>query len=213
LGGVTIPGFGRGPMLSMMAGPWLLYIATISGPQFELIFPPREAAKEREKAEQRFEESKTVDDALKLDLARLNEYYVINQNQARASFRWAVFSMLIGFGTIITGIWFFYIHDSHSDTLMASLSTAAGVVVNFIAALFLRLHSMTQARSRHYYDQLARLQLISIAIRLVDSQEDSSARQDTRNLVIRELLSTTRPKLPNQLAKPIVATDEQPTTD
>src|ERR1039458_3221543 len=184
----------------MIIGPWLLYIATISGPHFEVTFPQRQAAEEREKAERKFEESKTVEDALKLDLTKLNEYYVINQSQARSSFRWAVFSMLLGFGTIIGGIWLFYFRGVQPDTFMASLSTAAGCVVNLVSVLFLYLHSKIQARSLHYYDQLCRLQSLSIAIRLVESHEDLNVRQLARNEVIRELVSGVRPSLKNQTA-------------
>jgi len=198
-GGLKIPGLTLSFLPFMFIGPWLLYVATISGPHFEVTFPQRQAEEEREKAERKFEESKTVEDALKLDLTQLNEYYVINQSQARSSFRWAVFSMLLGFGTIISGIWLFYFRGSQPDTFMASLSTAAGCVVNLVSALFLYLHSKTQARSLHYSDQLSQLRNLSIAIRLVESHEDPNARQEARNLVIRELVTSTR-QLPNSYA-------------
>src|SRR5258708_3885687 len=68
LGGLKIPGFTMGFFPFFIVGPWLVYVATISGPHFEVTFPPRQAAQEREKAEKKFEESKTVEDALKLDL-------------------------------------------------------------------------------------------------------------------------------------------------
>lgn len=186
-------------------GPMLLYFATISGRHFEVTFPPRQAAQEREKAEKKFEESKTIEDALKLDLTKLNEYYVINQSQARSSFRWAVFSMLLGFGTIISGIWLFYFRGGQPDTFMASLSTAAGCIVNLVSALFLYLHSKIQARSLYYYDQLSRLQNLSIAIRLVESHEDPAARQDARNSVIRKLVTGARPSSQNQTVAPIAS--------
>jgi hypothetical protein len=191
------------PLLIM--GSSLLYVATISGKHFEVTFPPIQAAQEREKAERDFEQSKTVADALKLDLSRLNEYYVINQSQARSSFRWAVFSMLLGFGTIISGIWLFYFRGAQPNVFMASLSTAAGFVVNLVSALFLHLHSKIQERSLHYYEQLARLQNLSIAIRLVESHEEPTARQEARNLVIRELVSGVRLLPRSETAKPIAA--------
>ena len=205
--GLRIPGSTMGFLPFYIIGPWLLYVATISGPHFEVTFPPRQAAEEREKAEKKFEETKTVEDALKLDLTKLNEYYVINQSQARSSFRWAIFSMLLGFGTIISGIWLFYFREGPPDTFMASLSTAAGCVVNIVSALFLYLHFKTQTRSLHYYDQLFRLQNLSIAIRLVESHEDLTARRDARNVVIRELVSSVRRFPDNKIA---VSTDSDP---
>jgi hypothetical protein len=169
--------------------PLLFWLATVSGRDFELVFPAAEATKAREKAEETFEKSANSDDALKLDFSRLNEYYVINQNQARSSFRWAIFSMFVGLTTIIAGIWFFYLRTSVPNTFMASLSTAAGISVNIIGALFLRLHSQTQERSFVYYGRLAELQKLSLAIRMVTEHQDENKQSDARNLVILQLIS------------------------
>jgi len=191
--GVKIPGMGYPMGVLIIVGPWLLYVATVSGPKFEVVFPAQQASAEREKAEKQFAQSNNVEDALRLDLSRLNEYYAINQSQARSSFGWAVFSMLLGFGTIICGIWLFYFRGDQPNTFMASLSTAAGVVVNLVSAMFLYLHGKTQDRSLHYYEQLSRLQHISIAIRLVEAHQDPQAQQDSRTLIIRELISHLQP--------------------
>lgn len=174
---------------AILIGPGLIYLTTISGPQFEVVFPQRQAAQEREKAEKQFEETKTVEDALRVDFTRLNEYYTINQAQAQSSFRWAIFSMLLGFGTIISGIWIFYFHKTTPDTFMASLSAAAGIVVNIIGGVFLHLHSKIQDRALLYYQELSRLRRLSIAIRLAEAHEDQTEKQNARNLVIRELVA------------------------
>lgn len=75
---------------------------------------------------------------------------------------------------------------------MAALSTAAGCVVNLISGLFLYLHSKTQDRSLLYYEQLARLQKLSIAMRLVEAHKDPDKQTEARNLVIRELLASSK---------------------
>jgi hypothetical protein len=191
--GLTFPKNFSGVVFLFLT-PWLLWAATVSGPAFQLVFPSAEASKERQIAEKQFEQSRTPEDALNLDFTRLNEYYVINQAQARSSFRWALFSMFIGFGTIIAGIWLFYFRTTKPDTFMASLSTAAGCVGNFISAMFLYLHSKTQDRSLHYYQQLARLQQVSLAIRLVDDYKDPEKQTEARNLVIKALLSESNEK-------------------
>jgi hypothetical protein len=178
--------------LGFLIAPWLLWIAAVSGPDFQLVFPVAQASNERRLAEKEFEESNTPEDALKVDLKRLNEYYVINQAQARSSFRWAVFSMFVGFGTIIVGVWLFYFRSTQPDKFMAGLSTAAGCIVNLISGLFLYLHSKTQDRSLLYYEQLARLQKVSIAIRLVEAHWDPAKQTEARDLVIRELLASSK---------------------
>jgi hypothetical protein len=188
--GFKVPGLRTSPtFVFFLLAPWLLWLATVSGRSFQLVFPAQQAAKERQVAEKQFDESLAPEDALKLDLSRLNEYYAINQAQARSSFRWAVFSMFVGFATIITGIWLFYFRVTQPDKYMATLSTAAGCVVNLVSGLFLRLHSRTQDRSLHYYEPLARLQKLSIAIRLVEAHTDTEKQTEARNLVIRELIA------------------------
>jgi hypothetical protein len=197
--GFKIPGIAFSFVFIAVA-PWLLWVATVSGNRFQLVFPTAQAQKERQLAEKQFEESQTPDLALKLDLKRLNEYYIINQAQARSSFRWALFSMFIGFGTIVVGIWMFYF-GNHPDKFMAGLSTAAGCVLNLVSGLFLHLHSKTQDRSLFYYEQLARLQKVSLAINLVDAHEDATTRANARNVVIAELVSAS--KTPQIRSKPI----------
>ncbi|HWE93297.1 MAG TPA: hypothetical protein VG269_04925 [Tepidisphaeraceae bacterium] len=167
---------------------WLMYIAVISGSDFILVFPDREAMEARAQAEVKFGNSNSPEDALKLDLSRLNEYYVINQSQARTSFRWAILAMFVGFGTIITGVWIFYAKASVPDKFMTGISTAAGCVVNVVSAFFLYLHSKTQQRSIYYFDQLSRLQKLFIAIRLADLHDDAQAKKEARNVVIHSLV-------------------------
>jgi hypothetical protein len=108
--------------------------------------------------------------------------------------------MLLGFGTIVGGVWLFYFGKT-PDSFMASLSTAAGIVVQFISGLFLYLHTKTQDRSLFYYQQLARLQRVSIAIRLAEAHKDASQEQTARNLLIAELLASSR--IPSEPLKAI----------
>ncbi len=185
----TVPGIPKGSWIAwLFVAPWLLWMATVSGPSFELVFPAAKASAEREVAEQQFDKSQTPEDALNLDFKRLSEYYAINQSQARSSFRWAKFSMLVGFATIVAGIWLFYFRPTQPDKFMSTISAATGCVINLVSGLFLRLHSQTQDRALDYYEPLARLQRLSLAMRLVEAHKDSSEQTLARNMVIRELL-------------------------
>ena len=194
--GLDIPSIGivhrpsGGAML--IAALALLWTATVSGTEFALAFPAEEASKERLQAEQRFAESSSPEDAVNVDLKRLNEYYLINQSQARSSFRWAVISMCIGLGTIIAGIWMFYFRENQHDSFMTGLSTAAGCVVNIVSVLFLSLHSKTQDRSLYYYQQLAAMQKLFLAIRLLDAVPELGEKKTARDMVIKELLAMSR---------------------
>lgn len=162
------------------------------GSVFSVGVSAAKASAERQIAEQQFEKTQTPEDALNLDFKRLSEYYAINQSQARSSFRWAKFSMLVGFATIIAGIWLFYFRPAQPDKFMSTLSAATGCVIDIVSGLFLRLHSQTQDRALHYYEPLAKLQRLSLAIRLVDAHKELSEQTQARNLVIQELLAGSR---------------------
>ena len=196
--------------LEMFVALPLLWMATVSGPSFQLVFAPSEASKELKNAEKQFNDSKKPEDAVQLDFTRLNAYYTINQSQARSSFRWALFSMFLGFTTIVAGIWLFYFRIAQPDKFMAALSTGSGLVVSLISGLFLNMYAKTQDRSLHFHQQLSRLQRVALAIRLVGEHEDAAQQTEARNLVIRQLLhegelldsppSMTRQTLANKVA-------------
>lgn len=187
--GIT-PGTSMAAIFLVFGAAELIWFVTVAGREFEVSFESQDATRERQKAEQQLKDSNDPNDVLTLDFKRLNEYYIINQNQAKSSFRWAVFAMLFGFTTIIAGIWLFYFKRDVPDTFMASLSTAAGLVVNFVSGLFLYLHHKTQERSLHYYRQLSRIQNIALAMRLADAQPNEEAKIKSRAKVIDQLLKS-----------------------
>ena len=147
----------------LVAGSILTLSFVLSASLFELTLEndlSANAEKERAEAEVKYEQDTTNPFSfLEVDTKRLNEYYIINQNQARNSFRWAVFAMFTGLLTITFGIWFFYLGKNtpaEKNTLLASLTTIAGVIVNIVSGLYIYLHNKSQKRSLLYYNQLIR---------------------------------------------------------
>lgn len=100
--------------------------------------------------------------------------------------------MIVGFATIIAGVWLFYFRPNQPDKFMATVSAATGCIINAISGLFLQLHSKTQDRALRYYEPLARLQRLSLAMRLVEAHTDAGEKTQARNLVIEELLTSSR---------------------
>ena len=188
-------GFGRLSAPLLIGGFGLLMAAVLSGNRFEIAIGDapvvqlqKAAAEERKAAEEHARESPSPYSSLELETARINEYYTINQTQARGSFRWAVFAMFCGLATIVAGVWIFYLRMDTPDTFLTSLTTAAGIVVNAISGLYLYLHNRTQRRSLFYYTQLGRLQVIGIAIRVAETHDDPNARKEARDKIIDQLL-------------------------
>jgi hypothetical protein len=160
----------------------------LASPDYNVFVAPAPEVEERERAEEVVKESPTPRSVIELDSARLTEYYTINQVQARSSYRWAIVGFLLGFGTILCGIWLFYFRQDSKSESMAWLTTIAGVVTNAVAAMFLYLYNKTHERSLYYYNQLARVQMIDLAIRLVESHNDEAEKSKAKNKVIAELL-------------------------
>lgn len=180
--------FNKISMPLLLFGVGLTFASVLSGKNFHLIIGETREVEERKEAEEHIKDNKDPYSSLDLDVKRLNEYYAINQSQARGSFRWAIFAMLCGFFTIIGGVWFFYLDKETPNTFMASLTTAAGLFTNFISGTFLYLHNKTQRRSLYYYGQLIRIQQLGLAIRLAENHEENKEKTDSKNKVINELL-------------------------
>lgn len=188
--------FGRFSVPLLATGTGLLMAAILSAKQFEISVGDapaeemrRAAVEERRAAEEHVKQSPSPYASLELETARINEYYTINQAQARGSFRWAVFAMFCGLATIVAGIWIFYLRQDKPDTFLTSLTTAAGIVVNAISGLYIYLHNRTQKRSLFYYGQLGRLQVIGIAIRVAETHDEAEAKKAARDKIIDQLLN------------------------
>ena len=179
-----------GPFFSLF-GIGLILLAFLATDKFTLYIGNSIEAEERERAEEVAGDSPDPFSSLVLAQKRLNEYYAINQSQARGSFRWAVFAMFIGLSTIVAGVWIFYLNET-PNTFLTSLSTAAGVVVNAISGLYLYLHNRTQRRALFYYNQLVRIQNLGLAIRLAESHEDQADKTAAKNRVIEDILTVIR---------------------
>jgi len=70
-------------------------------------------------------------DAIKLNLGQLIEYYVINKGQAKSSFRMSVIAIVVGFFTLISGVWLSYTGDMDNKTSVY-ISVIAGTILQFI---------------------------------------------------------------------------------
>ncbi len=191
-------------LLLSSAGYSLLYFCALAGPGYNVFVAPDPETAERERAEVEVRKSSTPKSVLELDSARLTEYYAINQTQAKASFRGAVVAFLLGFGTILLGIWLFYLRQESKSESMAWLTTIAGAVTNAVSAMFLYLYNSTREMSLYYYNQLIRVQMIDLAIRLAESQADDGEKTKARNKILGDLLAISHAvgsPLPSSLKK------------
>jgi hypothetical protein len=127
--------------------------------------------------------------SLELNLNQLTEYYTINKAQAKNSFRFGVFTIVLGLGIIAAGIVLFYTGQVTSVTIPA-LTSIAGLMAQFIGASSLYLHRMSLHHLTRFYSELVRLQKTMIAIRLCELLPDGSSQTEARKGIIAHLASS-----------------------
>ncbi|CAN5374315.1 hypothetical protein BH11ARM1_BH11ARM1_07060 [soil metagenome] len=170
--------------------PSVFRMALWSGKDFAVGYRRNQVKKVEEDALRKFEESKAAEDAVSLEEARLESYYEINQAQSKSIFKWAIGMMVVGSGTILTGIWIFYFKDSRGDLFMSGLSAAAGIVTNLISVVFLTMHHKTQDRALEYYRELTQVRRIQLALQIAANRLEGTDQTNVTKTIILTLLKT-----------------------
>ena len=180
-----------GIKLPIVGVPWiigllLICLAVISGKDFYLNFSSQAEEDEIRATEEKLENASDPEQFISLDKERLNEYYTINQAQAKASYRWAIFGIVCGIPLVLYSIWAFSLAPS-SNKLAPQLSAGGGIAANIVSGLFLRLHSKTQDVALKYHDQLMKLQRLQMAMRLAKGLSDENDKKIAVGKIIDKL--------------------------
>jgi hypothetical protein len=147
----------------------------------------REELKKRVEAEP--SKKSDVFDSIQLSLNQLTEYYTINKGQARSSFRSSVFAIVLGLGTLVSGIWFFYFHQGNVQ--LAALSGISGVLIQFIGGAYFVLYRKSLEQLNFFYESLLTTQDTMLAIQLAE-QLDDGPREQVYEKIIMVLMSRKR---------------------
>lgn len=150
-----------GIKLPITGVPWiigllLISLTVISGNDFDLYFASQAEEDEPKATEEELEQASDPEHFIILDKERLSDYYTINQAEAKASYRWAIFGIAGGLPLVLSSIWMISLAPS-SNKLASQLSAGGGIAANIISGLFLRVHSKTQDVALKYHDQLMKL--------------------------------------------------------
>jgi hypothetical protein len=102
---------------------------------------------------------------VKINFKYLDQYYLQTQEQADKSFRLSLFACIFGLVVIVTGIVMMFLDKIQP----AYVTTAAGILSEFIAAVFFYLYNRTIQKMSLYHHKLVITQNISLALKI--SQE------------------------------------------
>ncbi|RRN71497.1 TRADD-N-associated membrane domain-containing protein [Agrobacterium deltaense] len=130
------------------------------------------------------DEPEDIIDAIKGNLGQVLQYYVMNIGQARNSFRASLTAVIVGFVTIIVGVWWAYANNMSNNS--AYIVAIAGVVLQFIGGGYFYLYNRSLIQLNFFFGRLALMQDTLLAIRLADSIPEGA----DRNAVLQRLIFT-----------------------
>ncbi|TBO44466.1 TRADD-N-associated membrane domain-containing protein [Pedobacter kyonggii] len=111
---------------------------------------------------------------VEINFKYLDQYYLQTQEQADKSFWISASAGIVGFIVMITGIIMMYTNASNVQP--AYVTTASGVITEFIAAVFFYLYNRTILKMSEYHQKLVITQNISLALKTADSLDGEKSK-------------------------------------
>lgn len=128
-------------------------------------------------------EDDIFENSIKMSYKYLDQYYLQTREQAQRGFFVTVCVAIFGALLIGVGIVAMFV-----DLVQPSVITcAAGVITEFIAAIFFYLYNRTISSMSKYHNKLVLSQNISIALKIADSLPEED-KVKTKDLIVTELL-------------------------
>jgi glucan phosphoethanolaminetransferase (alkaline phosphatase superfamily) len=149
-----------------------------------------EAKEEIRKVENRAKENPNEPTAA-WDLARIKLENYLNRNltQIQWIFIWTVIVMIAGFGIISYGIMRAY--DANVTIHASLITTASGLLVEFIGATFLVIYKSTMEQAKDYVNVLERINAVGMSVQILDSisKDETKLQDQTRAEIAKQLLA------------------------
>jgi len=121
---------------------------------------------------------------VKINFKYLDQYYLQTQEQADKSFRLASSASITGLVIIAVGILMMFF----GKTEPAYVTTAAGVISEFIAAVFFYLYNRTVLKMSQYHQKLVITQNISLALKISEDMETEN-KSKVQEMIVDRLTS------------------------
>lgn len=120
---------------------------------------------------------------IKISYKYLDEYYLQTRQQAQKGFIVTVSVSIMGAIIIAIGIGAMFF----GKTTPAYVTTASGVITEFIASVFFYLYNKTISSMSDYHNKLVLSQNVSIALKIAESISGESA-EKVKNHIVEELV-------------------------
>lgn len=143
---------------------------------------------ERKEITKKIESESTHDifNTIQLSLNQLNEYYTINKGQAKSSFGFSIFAIVIGLLTILVGIWLYYFKIR--EIQVTYLTSISGVILEFIGGAYFFMYKKSLGQVNFFFGQLIKIQDTMLAINLAKNNSDNDKKSALEEKIIVSLL-------------------------
>jgi hypothetical protein len=111
------------------------------------------------------------DSLVQINVENLASYYALVKTHTDKSFLVSIIAGIIGFTLIAAGL---VVGFTASTNIIAYITSASGILTEFIAAVFFYLHNRNVAQMKGYHDSLLAVQNILLAFKLVEDTRDET---------------------------------------
>jgi uncharacterized membrane protein len=115
------------------------------------------------------------DSLVKINVDNLAAYYLLVKTHTSQSFRVSITISVIGFILIAIGL---SIGFNSQQKTIGYISTASGVLVEFISGALFYLYNKTVRQLKEYHDSLIGVQNVLLSFKLIESTTDEKAKAD-----------------------------------
>lgn len=119
---------------------------------------------------------------IKINFKYVDKYYLQTQVQADKSFMVSIVIAVVSFIIIAIGILLMFVSPVEKESV-AIVTTSAGVLSEFIAAVFFTLYNKTTLKMAEYHQKLVLTQNIALALKLSEGLPDEDKKEAQKDLI------------------------------
>jgi hypothetical protein len=142
---------------------------------------------ERNELQSRLDTKLNIFSQVQLNLNQLQEYYIINTSQAKNSFYYSVYAIIIGLGVIVISIALYYF-DTFKNITLTTVSTISGILIQFIGGAYFVMYKKSISQLNFFYIQLLKTQDIMLAINIAETFDDTVKKVELKEKIAISLL-------------------------
>ena len=149
------------------------------------------------------------DRLVNINIRHLNDYYRLVSEQTDKSFGLSRSVSLVGFGFILIGL-VVGLAVPDNQRLVAYLTTAAGILINFISSIFFYLYNRTVRQLKEYHTSLIQVQNVLLSFKIIEDISVDDGKHDITKQMIEFLILQQIKEAEAKKTQDAVTTDTQP---